>query len=343
MGIIARMSSPVDNRGDPDYRAKLAGIARVARDWQGPIVIVSHVDPDGDALGSCLALKRALESLGKRVTLPLTPPRFLEFLAEPGELSPILTELPAECLLFVLDVADRPRVVGAPVTGAAYVANIDHHGTNDRFGDAHVVQPDKAATAVLIKELIDELGVELTPRIATPCLAGILTDTGTFKYSNTNRDVLQTAGALIDAGVDYVDLTDRLQWRHPSYFRTLGRVMETVAFHFDGKLVTARFTASMRQGEGADDDDSDDFVGVIRYAEGVVVAALLKERGDTVKVSVRTRSGVSAQAICVALGGGGHVAAAGATVAGDLAEAERRLLDAVERELLSSGQPLQRA
>lgn len=326
------MPARVDNRGDSDYRLKLAEIAEVARRWQGPIVIVSHVDPDGDALGSSLALKRALEALGKSVTLPLTPPRFLEFLADAGELSPALSELPPGCLLFVLDVADRGRAEGAPLA-AAFTVNIDHHGTNDRFGDLFVVQPDKAATAVLIKELIDELGVTWTPRIAKPCLTGILTDTGTFRYSNTSRNALQTAGELIDQGVDYVELTDRLQWRHPTYFHTLGKVMGTVEFHLDGLLVTARFTAAMRQGAGAADDDSDDFVGVIRYAEGVKIAAILKEREGEVKVSVRTRSGVSAQAICVELGGGGHVAAAGATVKGGVNEAQRQLLAAAEREL----------
>lgn len=327
---------PVDNSGDPDYRSKLAHIAEVALSWTGPVVIVSHVDPDGDALGSCLALKRALETLGKSVTLPMTPPRYLEFLAQPGELSQPLEALPAGCLLFVLDVADRPRVLGAPVTGAAYLVNIDHHGTNDRFGDAFVVQPDKAATALLMKELIDELGVGWSAEIATPCLTGILTDTGNFRYSNTNRDALETAGALIDMGVDYVDLTDRLQWRHPAYFKTLGKVMETVEFHLDGLLVSARFSAAMRGPDG-DNDDSDDFVGIIRYAEGVLVAAILKERGADVKVSVRARSGVSAQAICVELGGGGHVAAAGATVKGDMETAQRKLLEATRNELLRKG------
>ena len=112
---------------------------------------------------------------------------------------------------------------------------------------------------------IDELGVEFTPRIATPCLAGILTDTGNFRYGNTNREVLETAGYLIDKGVAYVDLTDRLQWRHPTYFRTLGKVMDTVHFELDGELVIAHFTAAMRTGAGAADDDSDDFVGIIRY------------------------------------------------------------------------------
>src|SRR5690606_24175367 len=176
-GIMARMALPgnpsVNNRGDANYRDTIAEIARLARAWSGPIVIVAHVDPDGDALGSTLALRRALEALGKQVLLPMEPPRYLAFLAEEGELSPALDALPAGTLLFVLDVADRNRVWGAPVRGAERVVNIDHHGTNDRFGDLAVVEPGKAATALLIKELIEVLGVAWTPAIATPCLTGI--------------------------------------------------------------------------------------------------------------------------------------------------------------------------
>lgn len=330
---MARMSRPVNNHGDARYRDTLQAIARLARDWEGPIVIVAHVDPDGDALGSTLALRRALVALGKRVTLPIEPPRFLAFLAEDGELSPAVPALEPGTLLFVLDVADRPRVWGAPVDQAARVVNIDHHGTNDRFGDLAVVEPAKAATALLIKELIDALGVAWTPDIATPCLTGILTDTGNFRYANTDHEVLDAAGALIDVGVAYAELTDRLQWRHPAYFQTLGRVMQTVRFALDGALVMADYTSEVRAGALAAEDDSDDFVGIIRYAEGVKVAVLLKERDDVVKVSVRTRDGASAQAICLELGGGGHVAAAGATVRGTLRDAERAVVTATEREL----------
>jgi len=332
------MSQQPDNRPDPNYREKLAEAARTARDWDGPIVVLTHVDPDGDAIGSCLALTRALRTLGKDVTFATTPPRYLRFLAHEGEHVEEIASLPAGALLFVLDVADRPRVAGGPVEGAEFVINIDHHGTNDRFGDIAVVQPDKAATALLIKELIDLLGVEWTPDIATPCLTGLITDTGNFRFGNTSREVLEVAGELLDHGVDYVGLTDRLQWRHPDYFKTLGRVMETVRFELGGLLVFARYTADMAAGTGLDADDSDDFVGLIRYAEGVLVAALLEERGPDVKVSVRTRGGVSAQAICVELGGGGHVAAAGATLRGvDLNEAERRLIAACRRELERAG------
>lgn len=333
----APLRAAAEPDGEHEYTAALAEIGSALRDWQGPVVIVSHVDPDGDAFGSSLALKRALEQLGKRVVLPLEPPRFLAFLAEGGELSPPLDALPEHALLMVLDVADRGRATGAPFTGAEKVINVDHHGTNDRFGDIALVAPDKAATAQIVKDLLDGMRFAWTVDVATPCLTGILTDTGNFRHGNTDRSVLEAAGALIDVGVPYAELTDRLQWRHPDYFKMLGEVMATVDFHLDGRLVTARLTRAMRERIGESDDDSDDFVGLIRYAEGALVAVLLKERAEGVKLSVRSREGVSAQAICRELGGGGHVAAAGATVQGDMNEALRQLEVATRHELERRG------
>jgi phosphoesterase RecJ-like protein len=332
------MSQQVDNRGDADYEGKLKRIAQQLRDWQGPIVIVSHLDPDGDALGSSLALKRALQSLGKQVLLPLEPPRFLTFLAEEGELSAPLERLPEGALLAVLDVADEGRSEGAPLQGAKFVMNVDHHGTNSRFGDLALVEPSKAATAQIVKEIIDAMGVEWTAPIATPCLTGILTDTGNFRYVNTDQEVLRTAGELISAGVDYAFLTDRLQWRHRDYYRMLGLVMGTIDFPLDGKVVMAGVSEEMRSAVGESEDDSNDYVGLIRYVEGSKVAVFLKERDGHTKVSVRTRDGVSAQAICMELGGGGHVAAAGAKIEGPLEVAKEKVLAAAKRELARRGE-----
>lgn len=332
------MTSPVDNRGDADYGGKLKQIAQKLRDWQGPFVIVSHIEPDGDALGSSLALKRALESLGKGVALPLESPRFLDFLVDDGELSPALEALPAGALLVVLDVADQERAEGAPLQGAEFVVNVDHHGTNSRFGDLALVEPDKAATAQIVKELIDAMGVSWTARIATPCLTGILTDTGNFRYANTGPESLQAASELIATGVDYAYLTDRLQWRHRDYYRMLGVVMSTVEFPLDGKLVMAGVSEEMRERMGETEDSSDDYVGLIRYVEGSKAAVFLKEKEGATKISVRTRDGVSAQAICLELGGGGHVAAAGAKIEGPLEVARERVLEAVRRELVRRGE-----
>lgn len=301
--------------------------------WSGPIVVAAHVDPDGDALGSSLALMRALRQLGKQAEVVMEPPPYLQFLAEEGEVVGQLTELEPGTLVYALDSGEAPRVWGVPLDQAAAVFNVDHHGTNTRFGDLAVVEPSKAACAMLIKELIDLLGAQWSADLATPCLTGILTDTGNFRHSNTGRESLEMAGVLIDHGVDYARLTDRLQWRDKGYFPLLGSVMQTVRYDLDDLLVTAAVTDEMREALGASVDDSDDFVGLIRYAEGTKVAALFKQRGEEIKVSVRTRDGVSAQRICVELGGGGHVSAAGATLAGPMAEARARFIEAVKREL----------
>lgn len=337
MSIMAAMSSftdaRVDNRGDAAYPEVLAEMARRTLAWEGPVVIAAHVDPDGDALGSSLGLLRALRQAGKQAVVVMQPPDYLAFLAEEGELVPSIQQLDENTLLYVLDVGDAQRTAGVTPSQAAQLFNIDHHGTNKRFGDLAVVEPAKAACAMLIKELNDALGVSWNAAIATPCLTGILTDTGNFRHGNTDRQAFEAAAALIDHGVKYAELTDRLQWRAQSYFPLLGAVMQTVRYELDGRLVTAAVTDAMRDQLRASVDDSDDFVGVIRHAEGTSVAALLKQRGEQVKVSVRARGGVSAQRICLELGGGGHVAAAGATIMGSLEQAHARLVEAVRHEL----------
>lgn len=334
------MSSFVDNRDESDYGSKLQQIAAKLREWQGPVALVSHVDPDGDALGSTLALKRALDALGKQTSLAMEPPPFLQFLLEPDELTPEFTSLPDNCLLCVLDVADRPRVAGISqetMDKAAFTINIDHHGTNDRFGELALVQPSKAATCQIIKELIDELGVQWSTAIAMPCLTGLITDTGSFRFSNTDSSVFQAASDLLRTRLDYGELADRLQWRPKGYYQLLGRVLATLTYPLEGLVALAWLTPEMEAEVTAETGDSDDYVGMIRYAEGTQLSIFLKAREDHTKVSVRSRGQVSAQRICVELGGGGHIPAAGAKVMSDLDTTRELVLAATERELRRTG------
>ncbi|MBF6596579.1 MAG: bifunctional oligoribonuclease/PAP phosphatase NrnA, partial [Thermaceae bacterium] len=296
------------NGPEPQYQNKLQAVADTLKGLETPIYIVSHVDPDGDAIGSSLGLARALRALGKTVAWIAEPPRYLRFLAEASEYHPPIAHVPEGATLLVLDSAEPSRVAGSPVEGS--VINLDHHGTNPRFGQLWVVDPSKAATAQIVKDLIDRLGVRWTPQIATPVLTGLITDTGNFAFANTTPEVLCTAAELVGYGIDLADLTDRLRWRPQSYFKALGQVLSTVQFHFAGLLVTAHMPV------GVNVEDSDDFVGQIRYAEGAQIAVFLREREEGVKVNIRSRGGVSAQAVAVKLGGGGHVPAAGATLRG---------------------------
>lgn len=335
-----------DNQGEADYPGRVAEIARTFRAWSGPVVVATHVDPDGDALGGALALARVLTKLGKTVLLPAEPPNYLAFLFRPGELSEPLEALPEDALVAVLDVDVGNRLAGVPVSGtavvgAAFTVVLDHHGTNNRAGDLVCVEPGKAATAQMVKDVIDALAFSWTEAEATPCLTGILSDTGGFRFGNTSPDVLRAAADLLSCGVPYAELNDRLQERHPDYYRMLGLVMSTATFPLGGLAACALLTQAMREAVGPTDDDSSDYVGLIRYAAGTVVALFLREEptpgGLKVKVSVRARPGVSAQRICTSLGGGGHVAAAGATMFEPLEVAKAKTLEAVKAELTRAG------
>lgn len=326
----------INNQPEPQYWEKMRLVADVLRASDAPVVIIAHEDPDGDAVGSTLGLARALRQLGKEVWWIVEPPRFLRFLPRDDEYHEPIEKLPEDAILVVLDSGDRHRAVGAPVEG--FVINIDHHGSNSRFGQIHIVDPTKAAAAQMVKDLIDALEVEWTEEIATPVLTGLITDTGNFRFGNTTPEVLETAAELVGHGVKLADLTDRLQWRPPQYFKLMGMVLSTVQFHFGGLAVSAHVTRQMTEEAGSGEEDSDDFVGVIRYAEGSYVAVFLKEREGATKVSIRSRAGVSAQNIAVELGGGGHVPAAGATLEGlSIEEAYPVVLAAVEKELKRAG------
>ncbi len=321
-----------------DYKKAIKNIASKLKSWQGTIVLISHIDPDGDALGSTLALKRALDSLGKETILPMKLPRYLSFLVREGEISSIIKSPPKEYLLLILDT-EVARAEGAPVEKASFIINIDHHPSNDgQVGDLVCLEPRKAAACQLVKDIIDALTIKWTEDIATPCLVGIITDTGNLRFANTNAETLRDVAELMDHGAAYAELTDRLQWRHPDYFKMLGKVMSSVSFPLGGLVVMAEISQAMRDEIGETDDDSNDYVGLIRYAEGTHVAVFFKERGKDTKVSIRSRGRVSAQAICTTLGGGGHHGAAGATLEKTtLSDAKALVLKAVEAELQSHG------
>lgn len=328
----------INNENDPNYNENLTNISKALSDWQGPIVIVGHIDPDGDALGSTLALKRALDSIGKSTKLLMDVPRYLDFLTDEGDVEGAMDELEPNTLLAILDVSERGRVWGVTQEGidsAAFVVNIDHHGTNDRFGDLACVSPDKAATCQMVKDMIDlSDNLSWTKEIATPCLTGILTDTGNMRFANTNASVLRAVADLLEHDVAYAELTDRLQWRHPDYYKVLGKVMSTVDFPLNGLVSTVEMTKAMKAELGPIADDSSDYVGQIRYAEGTHMAIFFQEREDKIKASVRSRGEVSAQNVCVALGGGGHKPAAGVSFTDiSFEDAKAKVLAEAKKEL----------
>lgn len=327
------MTEVSDNRNEADYAGKVREIVERLRSHGGPIYLAAHEDPDGDAIGSLLGLSRALCKLGLEARPVAVCPRYLGFLPGPGELLPAAAELPEGSLLVALDSGDIRRVVGVPVDQPGVgVINVDHHGTNSRFGEIALVEPGKAATALMVKDLVDALGATWEPDIATPVLTGIITDTGSFRYSNTTPEVLHAAAELVGHGAALSEINEYLLIEPRNFFRLKAAVIETMDYPLGGLMVTAYVNEAMLARTGTTWEEVESLVSTIRTAEGTQLAALLKDRGGVTKLSLRSRGLVSAQNVAVACGGGGHVAAAGASVPLPLEGALEKLLTAARRE-----------
>ena len=323
----------MNNAGDPQYFEKLGAIATRLQSHTGSIVVAAHEDPDGDALGSVLGLSRALQSIGLQAVPIGVPPKYLEYLPQIGELTSSLAVLPPDALLVALDSAEVTRVIGVPMNQPGIpIINIDHHGSNPRFGEIALVSPDKAATALMVKDLIAALGVTLTAEIAAPLLTGVITDTGFFRNSNANGEVLRAAADLVEAGASMVRINEALGITTRNSFKLQSEVYATIRYDLGGKVISAHVNEAMLSRVGCTWEEVESLVSHLRSAEGTLLAVLYKDYGDKVKVSMRSKADVSAQAIAVALGGGGHVPAAGATVQGDLEHTRAALLLEAQRE-----------
>lgn len=326
-----------NNLGPADYTAAVQQVAAALLGHTGPIVVLTHENPDGDALGSVLGLTRALRQLGREVHAPMQLPRYLQFLPEAGELAgEALTVWPADALLAVLDVDnnDAGRVAGADLSSfSGCVVNIDHHGTNARQADALLVDPSQPATAQIMVDVLDALGVTWNEQLATPLMLGLITDTGSFQFSSTTPATLQAGARLLEYGARLGWLNEQRMQNPRSYYLLMREVLSTLEFQQGGQVALLHVTQELLDQTGADWDEVDPFVNMVRNAEGSRLAVLIKDYGDRVKFSLRSRGGVSAQNIAVALGGGGHVPAAGATVEAPYAQARPLLDAAVESEL----------
>ncbi|WP_102125083.1 DHH family phosphoesterase [Deinococcus planocerae] len=324
------------NSATPTYAQDVAAVADKLRNHPGPIVVLSHENPDGDALGSVLGLARALRAIGKTVIAPMDVPRFLRFLPGPGELSAPLINWPENALAAVLDVDnnDPARVAGADLTTfTGEVVNVDHHGTNRRQATALMVDPAQPATAMMIADLVDALGAPWSEAMATPLMLGMITDTGSFRFSSVTPATFETAARLLSHGARLGWLNDQLGQNPRTYYLLLREVLGTLEFLHGGRVVLARVDDAMLERAGATWEDVESYAGLLRSAEGAELAVIAKDYGDRVKLSLRSRGPVSAQNIAVALGGGGHVPAAGATVPLPYPEVREKLDEAISAEL----------
>jgi bifunctional oligoribonuclease and PAP phosphatase NrnA len=288
-------------------------------------LLVTHEHPDGDALGSLIAMHGVLTALGKDAVMfmaadELPLPHEYSFFRVDGMVSTVPEDLDERVVVF-LDCGniDRTPVADLKREGS-HILNIDHHHDNTRFGDVDLVVPEASCTAEIVWDLMGELGVRPTPEIAEALYVGLVTDTGKFMYENTGPRAHIMAADLISAGVDVHDVYRRLYEGTPyAKLELLGRALGRVQRFDDGRLTLALLSRDDFRLAGADDSHSEGVIDHLRAVEGTKVAALARERVDGAaegakKVSLRSTDGeVDVSAIARAGGGGGHRQAAGFT------------------------------
>lgn len=305
-------------------------------DWQAAvgllsshqeIVLACHVGPDGDALGSMIAMGLALRERGCTVLASWGSEPFevpASYASLPGlDLLVPASEVPAApALLVTFDTGsvDRLGSLASRVDTAQQVLVVDHHITNTRFGTVNLVDASAAATAVVVAELLDRMGLPLTQEIAAPLYTGLITDTGSFKYASTTPAVHALAGRLLATGLRH-DVLSREIWDTApfAYVQLLGEVcaraqLEPAAVGGLG-LVWTTVEALDLDRHGLALSDVEGVIDTLRTSREAEVAAVLKTdpADGLLKVSTRSKGAVDVGAVCVSLGGGGHRFAAGFT------------------------------
>ena len=295
--------------------------------------ILTHRNPDGDTIGCASALCQGLRALGKRAFILINPqftPRYAPWLD--GLTAPAAG--PEDTVISV-DMASEGLLPdnAAALAGTIRLA-VDHHGSNTGFAKASWVEPDAAACGELIYELLLELGVTLTDRMAEAIYLAVSTDTGCFQYANTTSHTLQVAAAAKDAGCDAYPI-NKLFFGAKSMarLRLEARLTTSMEVLDGGRIAVCRLPLSWMKELGLTEDDIDSIAGFPRAVEGVEIGVMIRElAGGRQKLSVRTGQHADASAICAHLGGGGHRGAAGATCPGTFEEARDAVLGAIRAE-----------
>ncbi len=330
------MSTVVEHRASAPSEAVLAPFRKDG----GRALMLGHVHPDADVLGTLLALGLALEGRGWTVTYggPHAAPGALGFLPGIGRYQR-LTEVGGPFDVAVLTDCPNPQrtegLIDQARSTARLVMNIDHHPDNRRYADVNWLDVGAAATGEMVYELLDALGAPLTPPIATNLFTAIHTDTGSFRYSNVTPRTFRIAAALVAAGAEPAAVSGSLyERRSADALRWLGESLARVELSDDGRLAWLTLPAGLVPESFV---ESEELVNYPRSVATGRVACLFRELDGQVKVSLRAKGDVDVQRIAAQFGGGGHRNAAGCTVPGPLPEATRAVLVAARAALGGAG------
>lgn len=318
----------------PSYDTAIERLRAVKR-----VLIVSHANPDGDAIGSTLALGMGLRELGLDVVMynedPL--PHSLRFLPHVKELTQKLPTATAIDLAVMVDCSQPHRVSKAfeALVPQVPLMMIDHHLINGAAPEGNCVDVTAAATGHVVYELLTRMGVTITPSIATLVYTTVVMDTGFFCYSNTTPGVFELAAQLVRKGASPSDVSQAaLENNPPAQLKLLPLVLETMEFHFEDQCASIVLTQQMLEEAQATPDMAEDFINFARSVKGVEVAVLFREREQGVyKISFRSKKRINVAELASRFDGGGHFHAAGCTIKKTLPEVRSLILAAVESVL----------
>ena len=319
--------------------AKFEQIGQALREHQ-QFAVLGHVRPDGDALGSQLALGLSLKKLGKDVRIWNEDGMLEKYSFLPS--ANLLTKPPAEPedvdVAIALDTAIQNRLGTAlpAVRSAKIWINIDHHPSNPGYGDIVHIDPKAPATGQIVFELVKNQKLPVDPAIAENLYVAISTDTGSFQYPNTTARTFEIAAELVRAGVDIGRVSQLTYENYPRRrIELLRDLLGTMKFDANDRVASFSLGLEVAKTLGVFPEDNEGLIDHLRAIRGVVVAVFFEELADgKVRVSMRSKNEkVNVCAICEKFGGGGHVLAAGARVRGTLAEVEKKILEEVRNVL----------
>jgi phosphoesterase RecJ-like protein len=320
-----------------DVGLSIKAVCRLIKE-KNNFLVLTHEKPDGDAVGSELALVIALRNLGKdAIGIIDTVPEQYRFLPQFGILKSMseCTGIGEREVCFVLDSSNASRTLRGLIPESAVIVNIDHHADNNLFGDFNLVNSNAAATGMLIYNVLKNLGIEIGPDIADNLYTAIITDTGRFGFSNTDAEVFRVMAELVEGGASPVRITN-LIYKNYSYRRTLifGKTLNTVESHLGGKVISMELPYDLVNSLGIQPHETD---GLVEYLQGIKdseASFLLKEfsQGE-IRVSLRSRETINVMKIAEKYNGGGHTAASGCTMMMSLQDAKKILIEECRKQL----------
>lgn len=300
------------------------------------IVILTHESPDGDAIGSSLAMSLAIKGLGKNVDVIIPEyPRIFAFLPEAENIKQE-SDIESYDLAISLDCATFKRLAqNEYFENAKNKIVIDHHGSNTMYGDLNFVNPVSPACCEILAEIFQYYDIEITKPIGTCILTGIITDTGGFRYSGVTAETFEFAAELLQKGINVSDIYKRvLDTKTKANFELTKRALERTEFLEDGKVTFTYITNKDVEEVNAGPGDHEGLVELGRDVEGVEVSIFIRQdEGNTYKVSMRSNDYVNVSDVCIPFGGGGHPRAAGAKIEGTIEEVKNQLLAEVKKVL----------